>query len=179
MRTTAPLSAPLFILPLTLLCSAAGAASQAPASPAAQPAPQAAAQSPAQAATPTPAPASSGVPGSGASSPPTGAARGLTVVRDAETGRLRAPTPDEMRALQRKSPSVLAAPPQPTMITGPDGRRHVQLGERGLVYSVVRRGPDGKLDQQCVHGLDAAGRVLAQPALERIGSDQEARHDHR
>ena len=178
MRNTAPLF-PLFILPLALLCSAAGAANQAPPSPAAQPAPQAAAQSPAQASTQTPAPASSGVPGSGAGSTPAGGAQGLTVVRDAETGRLRAPTPDEMRALQRKGPSALAAPPQPTLITGPDGRRHVHLGERGLVYSVVKRGPDGKLDQQCVHGRDAAGRALAQPALDRNGADQEARHDHR
>ena len=84
-----------------------------------------------------------------------------------------------MRALQRTAPLPLTAPPQPTMVTGPDGRRHVHLGARGLVYSVIKRGPDGKLDQQCVHGLDAAGRVLAQPAPDHSGIDQEARHDHR
>ena len=174
--------APLLLLPLAMLCAAAGAAGQAPASPAVQSAPQGSAQSPTHGSTPSPAqtPAASQVqstvPAAGASSSTTSGAQGLTVVRDAETGRLRAPTPDEMRALQRKSPAALAAPPQPTMITGADGRRHVQLGERGLVYSVVRRGPDGKLDQQCVHGAEAAGRVLAQPAP---GADQEARHDHR
>lgn len=105
------------------------------------------------------------------------AAQGLTVVRDADTGRLRAPTPTEMQALQRRGPSTLAAQPRPTMITGSDGRRHVQLGERGLVYSVVTRAPSGTLDQHCVNGADAAERALAQPAA---GADlQEARHDHR
>lgn len=174
--------APLLLLPLAMPCPAAGAAGQAPASPAAQSAAQGSAQSPANSSTPSPAKnlassqAQSTAPGAGASSSTTSGARGLTVVRDAETGRLRTPTPDEMRALQRKGPAALAAPAQPTMITGADGRRHVQLGERGLVYSVVRRGPDGKLDQQCVHGAEAAGRVLAQPAP---GADQEARHDHR
>ena len=169
MRTTAPLLT-LFTLPLALLCGSAGAANQAPPKPTAQPAPPTSAQSPAQN------PASGTAPASGTTSTTAGPAQGLTVVRDAETGRLRAPTPDEMRALQRTGPSPLAAPPQPTMVTGPDGRRHVQLGERGMVYSVIKRGPDGKLDQQCVHGADAAGRALAQPAP---GSNEEARHDHR
>jgi hypothetical protein len=175
MRTTAPLFPllTLFTLPLALLCASAGAANQAPPGPTAQPAPQTSAHSHAQS------PAPSSAPAPGTTSTTAGPAQGLTVVRDAETGRLRAPTPDEMRALQRRGPSPPAAPPQPTMVTGPDGRRHVQLGERGMVYSVVKRGPDGKLDQQCVHGADAAGRVLAQPAPDNSGSDQEARHDHR
>lgn len=174
--------APLLLLPLAMLCPAAGAAGQAPASPTVQSAPQSPTQSPAHGSTQNSAqnPASSQVqstaPAAGASSSTTSGGRGLTVVRDAETGRLRAPTPDEMRALQRKGPAALAAPAQPTVVTGADGRRHVQLGESGLVYSVVRRGPDGKLDQQCVHGAEAAGRALAQPAP---GADQEARHDHR
>lgn len=174
--------APFILLPLAMLYSAAGASGQAPASPAVQSTTQVSAQSPAPSPVRNPAspPAPGTVPGSGTSSSTSSAmssgAQGLTVVRDAETGRLRAPTPDEMRALQRKSPAALAAPAQHTMITGADGRRHVQLGERGLVYSVVKRGPDGKLDQQCVPGADAAGRVLAQPAP---GADQEARHDHR
>ena len=141
------ISAPHLLLPLAALCSAVGAAGQAPA----QPAPPAAA--------------------------PANAAQGLTVVRDADTGRLRAPTPTEMQALQRRGPGTLAAQPRPTMITGSDGRRHVQLGERGLVYSVVTRAPSGTLDQHCVNGADAAERALAQPAA---GADlQEARHDHR
>ena len=105
------------------------------------------------------------------------AGQGLTVVRDADTGRLRAPTPAEMQALQRRAPGALAAPPRPGMITGRDGRRQVQLGERSLVYSVVTRTPNGKLDQHCVDGADAAERALAQSAK---GADQqEARHDHR
>jgi len=147
------IAAPLLLLSLAALSSAAGAAGHTPA----QAAPLVSAQSATQ------------------TTPQTGATQGLTVVRDAETGRLRAPTPTEMRALQRTGPAALAAPAQPPMVTGPDGRRHVELGERGLVYSVVKRGPDGKLDQQCVQGADAAGRALAQPASD---AEQEARHDH-
>lgn len=151
------IAAPLLLLSLAALSSAAGAADHTPA----QAAPLVSAQSATQTTPQT--------------TPQTGATQGLTVVRDAETGRLRAPTPTEMRALQRTGPAALAAPAQPAMVTGPDGRRHVELGERGLVYSVIKRGPDGKLDQQCVQGADGAGRALAQPAS---GAEQEARHDH-
>jgi hypothetical protein len=94
---------------------------------------------------------------------------GLVVVRDAETGELRAPTPEEFRALRsRPSASAAAAataPAAPRMIIGADGRRTVNLDERHMVYSVVTRDADGKLtDQQCVHGAHAAKGALAQPA---------------
>lgn len=86
---------------------------------------------------------------------------GMVVVRDAQTGQLRAPTPAEMRALTPPSASAKMSPPsQPVLVTHPGGSRHVRLGESGLVYSVVKRGADGKLDGQCVHGAAAAEKAI-------------------
>lgn len=83
---------------------------------------------------------------------------GMIVVRDAATGELRAPTPEEARALHPRTnaSAAAAAAPAPKMVTAPGGRRSVQLGERHMVYSVVTRGADGKLEEQCVHGAHAA-----------------------
>lgn len=97
-----------------------------------------------------------------AESQPAPAQQGMVVVRDADTGELRAPTADEARALHPRTNASAAAvaAPAPKMVTGPGGRRSVQLGERGMVYSVVTRGADGKLEEQCVHGAHAADHAL-------------------
>lgn len=104
------------------------------------------------------------------------AAQGMTVVRDADTGQLRAPTPAEMRAL--RAPGAGARPVQPTMQIGPDGRRSVHLGDSRLVYSVVRRGADGTLEQHCAHGPDAAERLLhaAPPAPSTAPASGQGEH---
>ena len=87
--------------------------------------------------------------------------QGMVVVRDAQTGQLRAPTAAEMRALAPPPASASMSPQsQPPMVTHPGGSRHVRLGERGLVYSVVKRGADGKLEEQCVLGAAAAEKAL-------------------
>jgi hypothetical protein len=106
--------------------------------------------------------------------PPAPSLQGLTVVRDADSGELRAPTPVELRALRRQSTSTLRPPPL-TGVTGSRGERSITLGERGLVYSVVQRGADGKPVHRCVDSAHAATHVLEQ-------SDTAAgapRHDHR
>jgi hypothetical protein len=91
--------------------------------------------------------------------------QGMVVVRDAQTGQLRAPTPAEMRALVPATrSSSMSAPAQPALVTHPDGRRQVRLGERGMVYSVVTRGADGKLSGQCVQGKAAAEKALGASA---------------
>lgn len=136
-------------LPLAALCTLAAAAPQAP-----QPQPS---SQPAQAQQPA-------------------GALGLTVVRDADTGQLRAPTPAEMRALRAQAPATGARPVQPTMQVGPDGRRSVQLGDSRLVYSVVTRAADGKLDQHCAHGQEAAERLLNRAAP---ATSQGERHERR
>jgi len=48
-----------------------------------------------------------------------GTEQGMVVVRDAQTGQLRTPTPAEMRALQPRTPSSTLAPTQPKMVIGP------------------------------------------------------------
>jgi hypothetical protein len=80
----------------------------------------------------------------------------MAVVRDPQSGQLRPATAAEVRAMQAASAKEQRIAPQqqpaqpPTV--RPDGVRSAFLGERGMVYSVVKRGPDGKLTRQCVHG---------------------------
>lgn len=72
----------------------------------------------------------------------------MTVTRDADTGTLRTPTARELQALQSQTQATVGRPVQPTLEIRPDGRRRAYLGESRLVYSVVTRGADGKIDQQ-------------------------------
>ncbi len=92
---------------------------------------------------------------------------GMVVVRDPQTGKMRAPTPEELRALRAKAPPSAAAlsgaPQQNKALTRRDGARGVRLGEKNLVYDVVTRGPDGKLSSQCVQGDAAAEDALHHP----------------
>jgi hypothetical protein len=100
---------------------------------------------------------------------------GMVVVRDAQTGELRAPTAAESRALAPQGPSasIQAQPTTPALVTHPGGARQVRLGERGLVYSVVTRGADGKLDEQCVQGEKSADK-----AVHATASAQQKEHSH-
>lgn len=99
---------------------------------------------------------------------------GMVVVRDPQTGQLRAPTQAEMQALTSSAPSARATPPQHQLITGADGSRHVKLGESGLVYSVVTRDGKGRLEQHCVQGADAAEQALQHSH----SSDKKETRDH-
>jgi len=115
--------------------------------------------------------------GAAAAAPQAPAAQGLTVVRDADTGELRAPTAAELRALRPASSTTAhQAPAQRQAVTGKHGESSVVLGERKLVYAVVKRGADGKLDHHCVDGAHAAARVLDHSAPTAQG---DSRHDHR
>jgi hypothetical protein len=104
---------------------------------------------------------------------------GLVAVRDRETGQLRAPTPEEMKALAPlpTAGASAKAPLSSLVVTMPNGARTLRLGDRGQVYSVVSRAPDGKLTEQCVQGEQAAAKALAQPATSR--HDQESSHEDR
>lgn len=107
-----------------------------------------------------------------------GAQQAMVVVRDAQTGELRAPTPQEMRALAPPSAGALRAPAQPAAVTHPGGSRQVRLGERGLVYTVVKRGPDGKLSEHCVQGAGAADKAVHAPQSASAPTTEHS-HDHR
>jgi hypothetical protein len=105
---------------------------------------------------------------------PAAGQQGMVVVRDPQTGALRAPTADEARALlgntaQRKAPA------QHVETVGPGGSRKVQLGRSGLVYNVIKRAPDGTLHEQCVDGEHAAHAALTHPAPDNQA--KEPRHE--
>ena len=89
---------------------------------------------------------------------------GMIVVKDPQTGKMRAPTPDELKALRARAPAPAALQggqaEQPVTTARPDGSRGVRLGEKSLVYEVVSRDADGKLTSQCVQGEDAARHAL-------------------
>jgi hypothetical protein len=91
---------------------------------------------------------------------------GMVVVRDAQTGQLRNPTPSEVKALRaQQTRRGLAEPDAASTVTiRRNGTMQKHLGERGMVYSVVTRGADGKLGMQCVNGEDAAKSALEHPA---------------
>lgn len=91
---------------------------------------------------------------------------GMVVVRDPQTGALRAPTAAEAAALHRQSALQRQAPAQRVESVGPGGSRKVQLGKSALVYSVVTRGADGQLAEQCVNGDAAAHAALSHPTKE-------------
>jgi hypothetical protein len=79
---------------------------------------------------------------------------GMVVVRDPLTGKMRAPTADELKELRAKTPAgaSLVAPRAPAAMSRRDGARGVRLGDNSMVYDVVTRGPDGKLTRECVQG---------------------------
>ena len=103
---------------------------------------------------------------------PEPAQEAMTVVRDSQTGKLRPPTPAERRALQPPPRHSMTLTPldKPTSTLRPDGTRAIKLGERGMVYSVMKRHPDGTLLGLCVRDEGEALKVL--------DAKQEARHDH-
>ncbi|MES2319075.1 MAG: hypothetical protein V4631_16485 [Pseudomonadota bacterium] len=84
---------------------------------------------------------------------------GVTVVRDPLTGKLRAPTAAELRALRS---TIVRVPPldEVRSTKRADGTRAINLGERGMVYSVTTRKSDGTLAGRCVKGHEAAAEAM-------------------
>ena len=87
----------------------------------------------------------------------------MVVVRDAQTGELRAPTADEARALHGSATLQRKAPGQHVETVGPGGSRKVHLGKSALVYSVVTKNADGTLAEHCVSGEHAAHAAISHP----------------
>lgn len=99
---------------------------------------------------------------------------GMVVVRDPQTGELRAPTAAETNALLGKSAQQRKAPSQHVETVGPGGSRKVQLGKSALVYSVVTKNAAGTLTEQCVSGEHAAHAAQAHP---QPAPTKELRHE--
>jgi hypothetical protein len=90
----------------------------------------------------------------------TAATSGMKAYRDAETGKLRRPTADDLLAEAAAAPARVAAP-SARITTSANGRRSAQLDESFMSYAVVNRDASGKLDMQCVTGEEQAQKALA------------------
>jgi hypothetical protein len=117
----------------------------------------------------------------------------LMVVKDAETGRMRAPTAEEAAAMTATAPQQpnsaaraaakssampadhpmarAAQAPQPQARLGATGRR---FDMEKMPYSVARIGADGTLDTQCVIGEEAAHKAMDAKAVAVKGGHQHA-----
>jgi len=107
---------------------------------------------------------------------------GMVVVRDPQTGRMRAPTADELKALRAQTPASasLRAGQAPRAVSRPDGAHGVRLGERHLVYDVVTRAADGTLTRRCVDGEAGVARALdGTGAAGQHSHDEENAHERR
>jgi hypothetical protein len=93
---------------------------------------------------------------------------GMVVAIDAETGQLRAPTADEMKALQaagktsgRSTGRTAAARVE---VTHANGAVELELGEEAMMYSVARVNAQGKVERACVQGLGNSQQAMKTPA---------------
>ena len=96
------------------------------------------------------------------------ATNNLTVVRDAETGQLRAPTAAEtqameIRAARTNSLSTRAAVQANLPKVNARGVRGVRVTDDLAGYSVMVRGADGSLNKQCFESKAAAEAALKNP----------------
>lgn len=102
-------------------------------------------------------------------------AAALTVVRDRETGRLRAPTAEEMQAILARARASAATRPvaEPREITGRNGARGLVLGEAAMSTQAARRNDKGGVDEICVVGDEPVSRFLkARPAQSGVASHE-------
>jgi hypothetical protein len=86
---------------------------------------------------------------------------GLVVVRDAETGQLRAPTPAELKKLRAQDKQMQPPAVKPSVKKRADGSSQLRLGESAMVYSVIKRGADGKPVINCIEGQHAAEAAMS------------------
>jgi len=104
----------------------------------------------------------------GATAPIAGAATSVApdaqvVVRDATTGRLRAPTESETQALHAAAPQLRRAPGVPMQRSHHSGAKGVRLTEEFMSYSVVIKQPDGRLVEYCFPNAEAAEAAVKAP----------------
>lgn len=87
------------------------------------------------------------------------------VSRDSVTGELRAPTAAEVKAMDSskrasRAVGVLSGKADPQAVRLPDGTVMQELTTDSLMYSVARKNADGTVSQYCVHGEEAAHRLV-------------------
>lgn len=93
------------------------------------------------------------------------AAESLTVVKDPVTGKLRAPTAEEVAALKAKANAnkrtVRSAPQAPKMIMNAEGFTGFRMTNESLSTSVAVRKPDGSVERQCLESHGETGVAKA------------------
>ncbi len=98
---------------------------------------------------------------------------GLTIVRDAETGKLRAPTAEEWRSMASTFDPLNRSDAGLVERHHPDGRVSVVLQGRFQSMTVVRREPTtGKIDPVCTHDAETAGQILNGASAEEISDEK-------
>lgn len=92
----------------------------------------------------------------------------LTVIRDAETGKLRAPTGAEMQAMElslkaQRMMQVRVAPAATQQKYHASGARGSRLTDEFMSTAVAVRNPDGSLERQCLEPGHSAQGVHSHP----------------
>lgn len=102
-----------------------------------------------------------------------------TVVRDAETGQLRAPTAAEAAALRGKPAAAAlrsAAPAaEPLQRKLANGAVMAEVPESLMQFTVVTRQADGTLTRACVQGAEVAAQMATKPQFAKPLSMSTAR----
>ena len=98
---------------------------------------------------------------------------GQTVHKDPRTGKIRNATAAEAkqlndlraadRAAQKAERAASGAPATGVVRLQQNGIVAAHVGEESMVYSVMRRTADGKLEADCIHGKTAAEHALSHP----------------
>jgi hypothetical protein len=106
---------------------------------------------------------------------------GMRVIRDANTGQLRAPTAEEVKAMDeaeaRGRASSRAQPAaQPMVRRHANGAVGYHVGDTFMTYSVAKRNADGTTSVVCVPGAEAADKVLSAP---QAATDKGDDHAHK
>jgi len=93
------------------------------------------------------------------------AAESLTVVKDPETGKLRAPTAAEAAALQAQAASARSmmrvAPQKPLSKVHRSGLRGFRVTDEMMSQSVAVRKADGSIERQCFDSHGAGTEAVA------------------
>lgn len=114
---------------------------------------------------------------------------GMRIVRDPVTGQLRPPTAEEAKAMDEAAAKARADAVAAGPATNPDTRDPVEIrttngvryrvNDTFLSYSVVTRKADGSLDMQCVHGKEAAEKLVRDPKAAVSSVDpSRGKHSH-
>jgi hypothetical protein len=107
---------------------------------------------------------------------------GQTVSKDQRTGKLRNPTATEAKQLNDLRAADIAAQKAARQAAGAPATNVIRLQQNGIaaafvdeeavMYSVVRRNADGKLEEACVQGKSTAETALSNPVSTKVEESQ-------